>query len=96
MKRPEQVVVLRGIGMPPVRRQVQALVRHAAQVMVHGWRTGVVWAPTGEVERRRQICLACDQWVDGRCAECGCVGRWKTLVAAGLCRKWEEREETYA
>lgn len=45
-----------------------------------------------EQQRRLTICQGCDRFVNGKCLDCGCVGRWKSWLATERCPlgKWED------
>jgi hypothetical protein len=49
--------------------------------------SGFEMVDQAEHDRRLAICGACPHWdpSQGRCRKCGCVGRWKTAIAAQHC-----------
>lgn len=70
------------------------LLRKAANFAIAGIKhiaAGMPATPPEELERRRAICLACDQWVNGQCAKCGCNVAAKTAWARETCPlgRWE-------
>jgi hypothetical protein len=80
------------LPMPPVHVQAAnalgALGRAAGQFLSGG----PVLVSSEELDRRLAICVACDQYREGRCAVCGCVAKLKARLQSetGQCPlgKW--------
>jgi hypothetical protein len=72
--------------LPSLGKQIlnagAALARHVAG--------GLRQASPEEQSRRLELCLACDQYVGGRCAKCGCFTKTKAAWAEQTCPlgKW--------
>lgn len=51
---------------------------------------GIGIASPSEVDARRAVCEACDQWLHGRCTKCGCYTFAKTRLTNERCPlgKW--------
>lgn len=73
--------------LPGIARQAfnfgKAVIRHVM--------AGCPTVSNEEMDRRQAICLGCDQYLDERCAKCGCRLKSKTAWALERCPlgKWE-------
>lgn len=73
-------------SFPPLMQQARNLAGAVADAVASGGKT----VGPEEKARRLTICHDCDQLVDGRCLQCGCVMSWKVRLEAWSCPigKW--------
>lgn len=77
----EPVPAERPAGFPPLVTQA----RNLAGAVVAAVKSGGKKASPEEQARRLAICAGCDQFVGGKCRQCGCVAKWKARLAAWHC-----------
>jgi hypothetical protein len=72
---------------PPVSVMVVGVVKSTLRAAA-SWATGRgLTVDRKELERRLEICRACDRFVpaDGRCLECGCASKLKSRLVSEHC-----------
>lgn len=79
--------------LPPVAVQAGNAARAVARVMAAGARGEAALVGRDEKQTRREVCGLCPANVGGRCADCGCWIRAKSLLATEDCPRalWPAR-----
>jgi hypothetical protein len=77
---------------PSLFQQAKNAAHAVGDVVASAVRGEPVSVSQEEQDRRLAICHACEFWdtTQGRCAQCGCFGAWKTWLASQQCpiAKW--------